>query len=265
MYEVPTSLSPSRVESFINCPLAFRFSSIEKLPELPTVATTRGSLVHRALELLFVHPAEDRNAERLSVALDRALNEFIATPDYQLLNLNEAEAAQFERDCRDLTARYLEMEDPTNIREIGLELRLAADLEGIELRGIIDRLELDETGDLIVTDYKTGRAPGPKYQAKSLQGVHFYAWLCQEVLGQRPREVRLMYLKSSQVITATPTAQSVKFLTTRTLAVYQAVEKACTTGQFASRQSALCRSCSFQRWCPEFGGDPAKAAAELLQ
>ncbi|MFZ8998074.1 MAG: PD-(D/E)XK nuclease family protein, partial [Ilumatobacteraceae bacterium] len=47
----PANLSPSRVESFLSCPLAFRFSSIEKLPDLPSVATTRGSLVHRALEL----------------------------------------------------------------------------------------------------------------------------------------------------------------------------------------------------------------------
>jgi putative RecB family exonuclease len=263
MYEVPTSLSPSRVESFINCPLAFRFASIEKLPEPPTVATTRGSLVHRALELLFVHPADARTADRLSVALDRALAEYRELPEYQLLNLSAPEAAQFEQDCRDLTQRYLEMEDPTTVKEIGLELRLAANLDGLELRGIIDRLELDHTGELIVTDYKTGRAPGPKYQSKSLQGVHFYAWLCQEVLGQRPKEVRLMYLKSTQVITAIPTAQSVKFLTTRTLAVYQAVEKACTTGDFAPRQSALCRSCSFQRWCPAFGGDPARAAAEI--
>jgi putative RecB family exonuclease len=263
MYEVPTSLSPSRVESFINCPLAFRFASIEKLPEPPTVATTRGSLVHRALELLFVSPAHLRTPAALAAALDVALEEYRGLQEFQLLNLSEAEDAQFVLDCRDLINRYLEMEDPTTVREIGLELRLAADLDGLELRGIIDRLELDDAGDLIVTDYKTGRAPGPKYQAKSMQGVHFYAWLCQEVLGQRPKEVRLMYLKSAQVISAAPTAQSVKFLTTRTLAVFQAVEKACTSGEFAPRQSALCRSCSFQRWCPAFGGDPTRAAAEI--
>ena len=57
MFPVPTSLSPSRVESFLSCPMAFRFASIEKLPEPPSVHTTRGSLVHRALELLFTRPA----------------------------------------------------------------------------------------------------------------------------------------------------------------------------------------------------------------
>ena len=33
VFPVPTSLSPSRVESFTNCPLQFRFASIERLPE----------------------------------------------------------------------------------------------------------------------------------------------------------------------------------------------------------------------------------------
>ena len=51
VFEVPTSLSPSRVEKFTSCPLAFRFASIEKLPERPSIHATRGSLVHRALEL----------------------------------------------------------------------------------------------------------------------------------------------------------------------------------------------------------------------
>ncbi len=62
MFDVPVSLSPSRVEAFTSCPMAFRFASIEKLPEPPGIHMTRGSLVHRALELFFMLPARDRTA-----------------------------------------------------------------------------------------------------------------------------------------------------------------------------------------------------------
>ena len=55
-YTVPMSLSPSRVGSFTSCPMQFRFSSIQKLPEPPGIATTKGTIVHRALELLFDRP-----------------------------------------------------------------------------------------------------------------------------------------------------------------------------------------------------------------
>lgn len=262
MFEAPTSLSPSRVDSFISCPLAFRFASIEKIPEPPTIPTTRGSLVHRALELLFMYPVAERTEATLGLCTEQALEEYLTDPEYVGLGLDAVAAAVFAEECRSLARAYVEMEDPTSVREIGLELRLAADLDGLELRGIIDRLELSEQGDLIVTDYKTGRSPGPRYESKSLAGVHFYAWLCDRIFGERPRAVRLMYLKSAEVITATPTEQSIRFMTTRTKAVYQAVERACATGEFAPKKGPLCRSCSFQPWCPAFGGDPQRAAVE---
>ena len=59
-FPVPTSLSPSRVDAFTSCPMAFRFASIEKLPEPPSPHATKGSLVHRALEVLFTLPAPER-------------------------------------------------------------------------------------------------------------------------------------------------------------------------------------------------------------
>ena len=69
-----------------------------------------------------------------------------------------------------------------------------------------------------------------------------------------------MYLKSGETIETVPSAQSVRFISTRTKAVWSAVERACETGDFRPQQGALCDYCSFQRWCPAFGGDPAEAA-----
>lgn len=261
-WTVPTSLSPSRVESFLSCPLAFRFASIERLPDPPTVATTRGSLVHRALELLFVMPAAERTAAALDRCTDDALHEYRALPDYTLLGFDDTQSATFARECHELCANYLKLEDPRAVREIGLELRLEAAVGDLTLRGIIDRLELDHNGDLIVTDYKTGRAPSPNWERKSLSGVHFYSFLCESVFGKRPAAIRLMYLKSGETITATPSAQSTKFMTTRTSAVWKAVATACERDDFRPRQSALCNWCAYQQWCPEFGGDPAAAAVE---
>jgi putative RecB family exonuclease len=259
---VPTSLSPSRVESFLSCPLAFRFASIEKLPDPPSVATTRGSLVHRALELLFLRPAAERTAPALDRCVTDAIDEYREHPDFTLLQLDEAGTAGFERDCRELAGNYLAMEDPARVREIGLELRVEAAVGDLTLRGIIDRLELDDEGGLVVTDYKTGRAPSPNWERKSLSGVHFYAFLCESLFGKRPSAIRLMYLKSRETITATPSEQSTRFLTTRTTAVWKAVATACERDDFRPRTSALCDHCAYRRWCPEFGGDPSRAALE---
>src|SRR4029078_11994174 len=131
---------------------------------------------------------------------------------------------------------------------------LEAQVGSLTLRGIIDRLELDANGGLIVTDYKTGRSPGMKYELARLAGVQFYSFLCESVLGVRPAAVRLMYLRTGETIEAVPSARSVRFITTRTTSVWRAVEKACTTGNFQPRTGGLCNSCSFKQWCPAFGG-----------
>lgn len=262
MYPVPTSLSPSRVESFTSCPLAFRFVSLDRIPEPPSVHTARGSLVHRCLELLFTAQPAERTPERAEEALVAALAEFDADPDSAALGLTEATRQKFEHDARQLVASYFRIEDPRQVRDIGLELRLEANVGDLTLRGIIDRLELDDQGRLVVTDYKTGRAPGLQYEQTRLAGVHFYSFLCERLFGQRPAAIRLMYLSTGEVITATPSQQSVRYITTRTTAVWKAMEKACHTGDFRPRQGPLCSSCHFRAWCPAFGGDPSLARTE---
>jgi putative RecB family exonuclease len=260
-FDVPTSLSPSRVEQFTSCPLAFRFSSIEKLPEAPSIHTTRGSLVHRALELAYSRPAPERTRDLFRSSLATARAEFRELPDFTGLGLTADQTAAFDADCDRLVETYLLMEDPRVIHPIGLELRLSAHVGTLELRGIIDRLELRD-GGLVVTDYKTGRAPSINWEQRRLAGVHFYSFLCEQVFGQRPVAIRLLYLSSGETIEAIPSDQSTRFITTRTTAVWKAVERACETGDFRPRPGALCESCSFRQWCPAFGGDPALAAGE---
>jgi len=264
MYPVPMSLSPSRVSSFTSCPMQFRFASIEKLPEPPGIATTKGTIVHRALELLFVRPAPERTPDALADDMITALDEYRAHPDYVGLRLAGAAVEKFDLDCHALIDKYFAMENPQEVREIGLELWMEAPVGDLTLRGIIDRLELDADGELVVTDYKTGRAPSGNFEQKSLAGVHFYSFLCEAVFGKRPAKIRLMYLASGATIETVPSAQSVRFITTRTTAVWSAVERACTTGDFRPRQSKLCDWCSFRQWCPAFGGNPALAATEAV-
>ena len=56
----PATLSPSRASDFMTCPLLYRFRVIDRIPEPPTPATARGTLVHAVLERLFDQPAAER-------------------------------------------------------------------------------------------------------------------------------------------------------------------------------------------------------------
>jgi putative RecB family exonuclease len=259
---LPTSLSPSKVSTFKDCALAFRFSAIDKLPEPPSLPATRGTTVHKALELLFLVPPEERTPERAQGCLQEALAHMATQEDYLGLELTEDQAASFAAESARMVERYFTLEDPRSIRPIGLELMLTAELGTLTVRGIIDRLELDQDGELIVTDYKTGRAPSQAQEQSRLGGVHFYALLCERVLGKRPAKVQLVYLGDQpQVITTVPTEQSTRGVAKKVGAIWSAVERACEQEDFRPKTSALCNWCSFQAFCPAYGGNPADATS----
>jgi len=128
----------------------------------------------------------------------------------------------------------------------------------------VDRLDLTEDGELVVIDYKTGRAPSQAYEQSKLVGVHIYAMLCEELLGRRPVRVELLHLREPTVITAEPSDQAIRGNRQRTVAVWSAIERACRDEDFRPKTGPLCKYCHFQSFCPAFGGDPALAAPTLL-
>jgi len=260
-FALPVTLSPSKVSSFTDCALAFRFSVIDRLPEPPTPAATKGSLVHAALERLHLLDPSERTLDAAMACLDDAAVAQRDDPEYAELGLGPDEAAAFHADAADLVRNYFRLEDPTRVRSIGLELKVEAEIDGIRLRGIIDRLELDDDGELVVTDYKTGGAPSEQHERKRLAGVHIYSLLCEQVIGRRPRTVQLLYLRQPLALTTHPTDRSTRG-TRRTLgAVWQAVERACDREDFRPQTSRLCDWCAFKAYCPAYGGDPAAALA----
>ena len=262
---LPTSLSPSKVSTFKDCALAFRFSAIDKLPEPPSIPAVKGTTVHRALELLFGAEPADRTPDLAQECLSEALLEMRSVEEYLGLELDAAAEASFAADAATMVERYFGLEDPRTIRPVGLEMMLEAEVGGVLVRGIIDRLEEDADGQLVVTDYKTGRTPSVHQEQSRLGGVHFYAFLCQQVLGRIPARIQLMYLGGEpQIITTTPSEQSVRGMEKKVGAIWAAVERACEHDDFRPKKSALCNWCAFQAYCPAFGGNPDDARAFAL-
>jgi putative RecB family exonuclease len=215
--------------------------------------------VHRALELLLDRPADERSIDAGLADLAQARVELAPHPDFADLDLTDEEWAKFDSDSESLVRKYFELEDPRTITPIGLELKLEADLGRTRLRGIIDRLELDEHGEFVVTDYKTGSVPSEFFEAKSLAGVHMYALLCERMLGRRPARVQLYYLSKPEAIIAAPTEQSIRGVERRTSAMYEAISTACARDDFRAKPGRLCDFCTFKPYCPAHGGNPVDA------
>jgi putative RecB family exonuclease len=261
----PHTLSPSSMGTFTSCPLAFRFSYLERLPEAPTPPACKGTLVHLALQHLMWRPAAERTLDGALDELGRARAELEADAEFAQLELTDDEWSEFHADAETLVRRYFEIEDPRTVRVLGVELRVTATTDdGVTIRGIIDRLELDADGELVVTDYKTGSAPNEGWEQKSMAGVHVYSLLCERMFGRRPSRVQLLYLSTPEKIVTRATEQSLRGVELKSNAVMRAIRIACGRHDFRPRASALCAFCSFREFCPEFGGEPSQAAPVLL-
>ena len=265
---LPTSLSPSKVSSFKDCALAFRLSVIDRVPEPPSPYAAKGTLVHRALQLLMAE--EEPTGRTLAAAmakLERAIPEVLDGEEYEALPWADGERDEFAADAASLIENYFRLEDPSTVRVIGTELRMSVQLGSLKLSGIIDRLDLDEDGELVVTDYKTGRAPSANFEQSRLGGVHFYSFLCDQVLGRRPARIQLLHLREPLSISTVPSDQSIRGLQLQTSAIWTAVENACLREDFRPKPGRLCDYCAYHELCPAVGGDlsllPARVGATV--
>jgi putative RecB family exonuclease len=254
------ALSPSRASDFKQCPLLYRFRAVDRLPEVPTKAQLRGTLVHSVLERLFTLPQADRLPVNAKELLEPAWSELsVERPEWTELfaeDKPEVVDAWLESAAK-LIDSYFDLEDPTRLEPEACELHVEIELgSGVLLRGYVDRLDVAPTGEIRVVDYKTGTAPREFGEAKALFQMKFYAVVLWRLRGIVPRQLKLMYLTDGQSLAYAPDeAELLRF--ERTLeAIWQAILKAGKTGDFRSNPSKLCGWCDHQARCPSFGGTP---------
>src|SRR5580658_2980015 len=137
----PWSLSPSRAADFMTCPLLYRFRVIDRLPEPPSAAAARGTLVHAVLERLFDAPAPERTPPAARGLL-RPQWERLAEREPELAGLfaSDAEREAWLDEAATMLDRYFTLEDPTRLEPAHREMSVQTVLDsGLTLRGYIDR------------------------------------------------------------------------------------------------------------------------------
>ena len=257
----PASLSPSRAGDFMNCPLLYRFRVIDRLPEEPSPAAVRGTVVHAVLERLFDLPAAERTLPSATALVPQAWSD-VLTADDELGALfaddgDGARAAEWLQGSEELLGTYFTLEDPSRLEPAEREVYVEVDLpSGLQLRGYIDRLDVAPDGAVRVVDYKTGRAPGEGYEAKALFQMRFYALVWWRLRGEVPRLLQLLYLGSGEVVRYTPDEADLLATERKLHALWQAIERAAESGDWRPSPSRLCDWCSHQALCPAFGGTP---------
>lgn len=259
------ALSPSRAADFKQCPLLFRFRTIDKLDGPPSPAAARGTLVHEVLEHLFELPAADRTPEAALALLQ---------PRWASLVEERPELATMIEDDETLTVdgwftaagalveRWFTLENPQWLEPAERELYVETEVDGLTLRGYVDRLDIAPDGSMRVVDYKTGRSPREAFEGKALFQMKFYALVLWRQRGVIPKLLQLVYLGNGEIVRYEPDEHDLLGLERNVQAVWQAIVRASETGDWRPRVSKLCDWCDFKDLCPEWGGTPPPLPAD---
>ncbi|HEY2205054.1 MAG TPA: RecB family exonuclease [Pseudonocardia sp.] len=254
------ALSPSRAGDFKQCPLLYRFRAVDRLPEQPTRAQLRGTVVHAVLERLYRLPAEERLPERARELVEPVWAELTAEePELAELfdGADDPEFGGWLESAAGLVDTYFTLEDPSRLEPAACEELVEAELEsGLLLRGYIDRLDVAPTGQVRVIDYKTGAAPRQVAEARALFQMKFYALVLLLTRGVVPSQLRLMYLADGEALTYRPDEPELRRFARTLDAIWVAILRAGRTGDFRPNPSRLCDWCGHRPLCPAHGGTP---------
>jgi putative RecB family exonuclease len=247
------TLSPSRASDFKVCPQLFKFKAIDKIEVPPTAYQARGTTAHLALQWLFDLPAQERTPETLYELFRKAWVE-VRDEEFPGLFADIEAERRWGIDSLGVLSNYFLVEDPSSLEPLDRELDMTEDLGEITIRGILDRLE-EEPDGLVITDYKTGKAPPERYAIPAFFALKIYALLIRQRTGRTPVRLKLMYLNGPTVYEIPVTDSQLDATQRKLQALWDAINRAIAYGDFPTRPGRLCDWCQYRDICPAFADE----------
>ena len=250
------NLSPSRASQFKTCPQQFKYANVDKLREPTNEVQAKGTTVHQALEDLFDLPQKERSIEKLHNLFRDAWTKVRGTDEHHNLFSSVEEERDWGVDGLKLLNNYMTIEDPTTFDPLERERWVRGSIEDLNLRGILDRMDRNRNGELIIVDYKSGKAPMAKYKEPRFFALKLYALLIKEELGEMPAELKLIYLKNSTIHTLKINEEDLNTARREILEIWTNIKKAYKENKFPAVKNNLCDWCYYKPICPEFNENP---------
>ncbi|MFG2037565.1 RecB family exonuclease [Dactylosporangium sp. NPDC048998] len=245
--------TPSKLGSYEDCPRRYRYSYVDRpAPQKgpPWAHNSLGASVHTALKNWYALPAERRTPN----ALPTLLKATWVREGYR----DEEQEREVYRRALDWLESYVEDLDPAD-DPVGVERTVAARTETLALSGRVDRI--DQRGDeLVIVDYKTGRAGATPDDARGSRALALYAIATARVFRRECHRVELHHLPSGTVAAHEHTAESLARHLRRaeeTAADIVAAESALASGgaapddAFPALAGPRCSWCDYRKVCPD--------------
>jgi putative RecB family exonuclease len=257
---LPPYLSPSSISTFEQCPLKYKYTRIDKLPEPPTEATLMGNFVHEVLENFYALPSDSRTIHEVKQisAFVWAESGWLERVEPIIANSVQVKSGKSTLDKEINAFRWkswfcieniFTVENPLFVEPAGIETELNGHIEGVPIKGFIDRWSRSDSG-LVISDYKTGKSPKPGWEEKALFQLRVYALLYWQNEGVLPRLLQLIYLGDSKIVKSEPNEEQLKSTEKILKNIGAEILTAIEQNDFPTKKSRLCDWCFFKAICP---------------
>ncbi len=248
-----TTYSHSRLETFENCPLKYRFQYVDKIKRYEKgIEAFMGSVFHDCMEKLY----RDLKCKVCT------LEELIAFYEKQWdkgytenikITREDRTAGDYRSLGRKCVQDYFRRYHPFDQgRVLGLEKSITFDLDDdgrYRITGFIDRIVQADDETYEIHDYKTGGTLPEQKKLDADRQLALYQ-LGLEQMWDDVRKVQLVwhYAAFDKELSSRRTRKQLDALRKATIALIDTVEAA---EEFQPRESALCDWCAYQDLCPE--------------
>jgi len=246
------SASPSKLLAWLDCPRRYRMQYLDR-PK-PAVRPRRahtsiGVATHNALRDFWDLSA----VERTPTSVERLVRQSWVDVGFR----DPEQSAHWRARTTTRVTAYLRGID-RNHQPLGVERTVALHTETLAVTGRVDRLD-DRDGELVVVDYKTGRARLTDDDARTSLPMALYAVAVAGMFRRPCARVELHHLSTGEVLAHVHTTETLARKVAEAESIASDLRKAdadhaergVESPLFEPRVSSICTWCDFRAHCPE--------------
>lgn len=233
-------LSYSKVQSYIECPLKYRYLYIEKITQVENIHTTFGKALHESIAT-FSNLVKDEEQVTHSAIHERFTEVWDQEYKDGVLQTEEEKEYWIDRG-RNFVLDYVRREGLREIKPILIEKPFFFDLnEEIGVRGVFDRVDYDESENPIIMEWKTNL----KYKRSFLQ-LQMYALAYYTIYSVLPLECRFYSIENGESIVYVPTLEDLEVMKVFLVKIATEIQNE----EFQAKPTLYnCRFCPAKKFC----------------
>ena len=187
-------LSASKIKTYMDCPLKFKFSHVIQAPTKARSYFELGTAVHAVVEHLTKLQMEGTKPTK-DLAWD------ILEKEWNVNSFDtEIQENQAKEDAKTMIITYLKWVSENKNTPLAVEQPFKIEIEGIPFNGFIDRVEKTPDEKFTVVDFKTGGVYETNKSIKTNPQMNLYALGVQKQYGEIPVNTSLFYLKHDKIV-----------------------------------------------------------------